>query len=284
MLNEADTRAKLIDPQLHKAGWKEEFILRDRYITKGEIYLAGEEARRKEKKKPDYILLYPQSFPLAIVEAKDESSSPMDGLQQAKEYAQMLDTPFAYSTNGHGIEEFDFTTNIQSSLTHFPSPAELWARYRTKEQGRLREPPPSYETDLLSHPLTYPYYFEPGGKSPYYFQEVAIKKVIEAILEGKNRILLAMATGTGKTYIAFQIVWKLKKSGYLKRPILYIADRIFLRDQAHREFAPFGEAREFIEEGRAPKNREIYFSMYQSLYSEREEKRLYQEYPLELRT
>lgn len=278
MLNESDTRAKLVDPKLHTAGWQEERISRERYITAGRIYLVGEQTKRKEKKKPDYILLHKPSFPIAVVEAKDESRSPLAGLQQAKEYAKILDVQFAYSTNGHGIEEFDFTTNKQSTLNNFPKPDELWGRYWTYKS------PPDYKKaaetkDLFGNPLLYPYYLEPGGKIPRYYQDVAIRRVIEAILDHKKRILLTMATGTGKTYVAFQVVWKLIKSKYLRR-VLYIADRNFLKEQTHNnEFYPFGDARAFIEEGKAPQTRDIYFSIYQTLYSERGGKRLYQEYP-----
>jgi len=278
MLNESDTRAKLVDPQLHRTGWQEEKISRERYITDGRVYLVGEQTKRKERKKPDYILLYKPSFPIAVVEAKDESHSPLAGLQQAKEYAEMLDVQFAYSTNGQGIEEFDFTTNKQATLRQFPSPDELWRRYW------ISKSPSGYKKaaearDLFGNPLLYPYYLEPGGKIPRYYQDVAIKRVIEAILDHKKRILLTMATGTGKTYVAFQVVWKLVKSKYRHR-VLYIADRNFLKEQAHNdEFYPFGDARIYIEEGKTPKTRAIYFSIYQALYSERNGRRLYQEYP-----
>jgi type I restriction enzyme R subunit len=128
------------------------------------------------------------------------------------------------------------------------------------------------------NPLEVPYYYLPGGKKPWYFQEVAIKRVIEEILKGKRRLLLTMATGTGKTYVAFQVVWKLVKSGYFRR-VLYLADRLFLRDQAYNEFSAFGDARAIIEEGKAPKTRDIYFSIYQAMYSGEEGNRLYQQYP-----
>ncbi|RKX56828.1 MAG: type III restriction endonuclease subunit R [Thermodesulfobacteriota bacterium] len=265
MLNEADTRAKLIDPKLHSAGWKEENIRRDVYITLGKII--DENGKRQKGKKPDYILYY-ASFPIAVVEAKEESESHLAGIGQAKEYAQILDVKFAYSTNGHKIEEFDFITNTQKTLEQFPSPQELYQRYLEFifEDKKIKQ-----------DPLNFPCYSAPGYKIPRYYQEVAIKKVIEAILKGRKRILLNMATGTGKTFVAFQIVWKLIKSGYFQR-VLYIADRNFLRDQAYNEFFPFDKARALIEEGKAPKNREVYFSIYQALYSG-EDKKLYEEYP-----
>jgi type I restriction enzyme R subunit len=265
MLNEADTRAKLIDPELWKSGWDESKIKRDIYIP-GKII--DENGRRQRPKKPDYVLYYNPYLPIAVVEAKEEGKSALDGMAQAKEYAKRLGVFFAYSTNGHEIEEFDFTTNIQRTIERFPTPEELYKRYSEFV----------FKQETKVDPLKYPYYSVPGGKKPRYYQEAAIKRAIEAILQGKKRVLLTMATGTGKTFVAFQIVWKLLNSGYFQR-VLYIADRNFLRDQAYNEFAPFEDARAIIEEGNAPKNRQVYFSIYQALYSGDEEKRLYREYP-----
>ncbi len=267
MLNEADTRAKLIDPKLLNCGWTEDKIKRDVPITPGKI--VDENGKRQKGKKPDYILYYNSSTPIAVVEAKDESKSALHGMGQAKNYAQMLGVFFAYSSNGHGIEEFSFIDNAQKTLDSFPTPEELYKRYIKFV----------FNEEIKTDPLNYSIYSMPGGKEPRYYQEIAINRVIESILLGKKRILLAMATGTGKTYVAFQTVWKLIKSGYFKR-VLYIADRNFLRSQAHNnEFAPFDKAREIIEEGKAPKNRDIYFSTYQALYSGDYKRRLYQEYP-----
>jgi type I restriction enzyme R subunit len=266
MLNEADTRVKLIDPKLHESGWPENKIQRDRVIAPGKIL--DEKGTRKKGRIPDYILLHNTS-PIAVVEAKDEGKSALDGMQQAKEYSEDLDVLFAYSTNGHQIEEFNFVSNKQLTIQNFPTPGSLWNRYIDYSLKGIK---------VKVNPLETPYYYISGGKRPWYFQDAAIKKTIEAILTGKKRILLTMATGTGKTYVAFQIVWKLLKSGYFCR-VLYIADRIFLRDQAYNEFSPFEDARDVIEEGKAPKTRDIFFTMYQSIYSGEEAKRLYQEYP-----
>ena len=138
MLNEADTRAKLIDPKLHKAGWTEDKIIRDRYITPGR--LIDENGNRLKGKKPDYILLYNSSFPIAVVEAKEEGKSALDGIQQAKEYAEHLGVLFAYSTNGHSIEEFDYTSNLQRTIDCFPSPEELLKiREMKKSEKELRD-------------------------------------------------------------------------------------------------------------------------------------------------
>jgi type I restriction enzyme R subunit len=283
LLSESDTRAKLIDPKLREAGWEESQIVRDRFITDGRIIVKGTLSTREKRKKPDYILYF-GSIPIAVVEAKDTSHSPLDGMQQAKEYAEMLQIKFAYSTNGHGIKEFDYLTNTQKSLERFPSPQELWERLQktlfsqAKEVAEKRAPYITSKEKIEQNPLTYPYHTQPGGKEPRYYQEAAITKIIESILKGKKRILLTMATGTGKTYVAFQVVWKLLKSKYFKR-VLYIADRNFLRDQAYNEFFPFEDGQAFIEEGKTPKNREVFFSIYQALYSEHDGLKLYQKYP-----
>lgn len=242
-LSESDTRAKLIDPKLREAGWEEQYIIRDRTITDGRIITTGGKISRGKKKKPDYILYY-GSLPIAVVEAKDTTHSPLDGLQQAKEYAEMLRVKFAYSTNGYGIEEFDFTTNKQQSLEKFPSPESLWSRYALWE-SRYRGFVAAEKFDVYENPLLVPYYHEAGGKVPRYYQEAAITEVIKAFLNDKKRILLTMATGTGKTFTAFQVVWKLIKANKVRR-VLYIADRNFLRNQAYIEFAPFADARALI--------------------------------------
>lgn len=283
MLNEADTRAKLIDPKLHEAGWNEARIEREHHFTKGRIYLVGDEHRRKEPKKADYLLRYADSLPIAVVEAKDESHNPGDGMQQAKSYAEILNLLFAYSTNGHGIEEFDFATNKQRSLTRFPDPDELWKRYEAfrlpSDSLKAAEAAGKYVTGASPlDPLLYPYFREVGGKVPWYFQEIAIQNIIERILKGDKKVLLTMATGTGKTFVAFQIAWKLVKSKRIRR-VLFLADRLILRDQAYNTFGPFEDARVLIEEGKAPKTRDIYFSIYQAIYSGEEGNRLYKKYP-----
>jgi len=269
MLSEADTRVKLIDPKLHESGWKEEMIRRGVRITPGRI--VDERGSRKKGTEIDYIL-YVSSLPVAVVEAEAESKSALAGMQQAKDDAKnYMEVLFAYSTNGHQIEEFDFITNKQTTLDRFPTPEELWEKYLNyRLKGTVIKP--------RENPLETPFYYLPGGKKPWYFQEVTIKKVIEEIMKGKKRLLLTMATGTGKTHVASQVVWKLVKSGYFRR-VLYLADRLFLRDQAYNEFSAFGDARDIIEEGKAPKTRDIYFSIYQAMYSGEEGNRLYQQYP-----
>jgi len=269
MMSEADTRAKLVDPKLHESGWKEESIRRGVHVAPGRIL--DERGNRKKGTEVDYVL-YAFSVPIAVVEAEPESKTALAGMQQAKDDAKSyMDVLFAYSTNGHEIEEFNFITNRQTTVEKFPTPEELWERYLNyRLKGLIGKP--------RTNPLETPYYYLPGGKKPWYFQEVAIRRIIEEIIKGNKRLLLTMATGTGKTFAAFQIVWKLVRSGYLRR-VLYLADRNFLRDQAYNEFAPFGDARALIEEGKAPKTRDVYFSIYQAMYSGEEGSRLYQQYP-----
>lgn len=272
-LREDDTRVKLFDPQLKASGWDEENIRRHYYITRGKIIVEGDKTRRGEKKYTDYLLFYNSSFPIAVIEAKREFKHPAQGISQAKKYAQWLNLPFAYSTNGHGIEEFDFSTNRQNSLDKFPTTEELYQRWT----GITEQNIPDFR-DIKNNPLLQPLYYDPQ-KSSYYYQLLAINKVIEAILKGQPKILLTMATGTGKTYVASQIVYKLWKSGYLKK-VLYLTDRAeVLRDQAHDEFKALGDARDKIIEGKTPKVRDIYFATYQTLYSGDETIRLYQKYP-----
>lgn len=267
MLNEADTRAKLIDPKLLKSGWTENMIVRDKAITKGMIL--NDSGDRLPVRKPDYILYYPdkEGIPLAVVEAEAEDKSHLAGMQQAKEYLQRLGVHFAYSTNGHKIEEYDDFRKQQVTLDNFPPPTELWRRY--VEAKELKG------VEMEENPLLYPYYPFPD-KPLRYYQEVAVRNAIEAILKGRKKLLLTMATGSGKTFVAFQIAWKLYKTGRVRR-ILYLVDRIFLRRQAHDMFFPFGAAREELvgAEG-IPRHKDIYFSTYQTLYSEKDGKKVYE--------
>jgi type I restriction enzyme R subunit len=283
-LNEADTRAKLIDPKLKAALWGESQIEREHYfvkgkaITGGRIYLIGEESRRREPLRVDYLLRYCGQM-IAVLEAKSETHPADAGLEQAKAYATLLDVPFAFSSNGHGLVEFDFFRNQSCDLSAFPSPDDLWQRWEAyhlqSNQKRVAEPPASYGP-ALSHqpnPLLYP--FCPASlcaKEPHYFQEVAIRRVIERMMQPQKRILLTMATGTGKTFTAFQVVWKVKRSGWLRKPVLFLADRVVLRDQAYNTFAPFAsgqsDPRAVIEGGLFNPNRDLYFALYQALDSD----------------
>jgi type I restriction enzyme R subunit len=212
---------------------------------------------------------------LAVVEAKAAYKLPGDGLQQAKDYAAILGLEFAYSTNGRGIVEFDFTTGKERQLDTFPKPAELWERFRASEKID--------DEEIASRILT------PAnaaiGKGQRYYQEIAINRVVQAVLQGKKRILLTMATGTGKTAVAFQICWKLwnmrwNRAGEHRRPkILYLADRnILIDDPKDKMFTTFGDARWKIENGEVNKGRELYFAIYQAIAKDENRPGLYKEY------
>lgn len=283
--NEEETKLYLITPKLKE--WVDRrWVKMEYYFTDGKIMVEGDSYKRGERKKADYLLNY-KDTPLAIVEAKDESHHVAAGMQQAKDYAKILDLRFAYSSNGHGIEEFDFFTNQQISVNRFPTPDELWTRYQQREIITLKQELPalarkadsvmqksfaSYET-LLSQP-----YCIIPGKVPRYYQDIAIRKSLEAYVNGRKKMLLNLATGTGKTFISFQIAWKLKQAGLIKR-VLFLADRNILAEQAYNAFEAFGNARDYITEGNIPTARKIYFSIYQALYAPKDGKRIYEHYP-----
>lgn len=238
-------------------------------LTPGRIVPIGDRHTRKEGLRPDYTLFIKQNIPIAVIEAKAEYAHPAKGLQQAIQYAEMMGLKFAYSSNGKGIVEHDFITGMERNLDSFPTPDELWGRLK----GTFKFEDKKDETDSLSA-----YWEEAGGKKPRYYQQVAINKAVNAVLAGQNRILLTMATGTGKTFVAFQIVWRLWKSKRKKR-ILYLADRNVLIDQGKdRTFSPMGQALQKIQ-GRAVKSREVYFALYQALANPITGENLYEKYP-----
>lgn len=268
-MNEADTCRTYVLPKLKSAGWEDETITEQLVLTPGRIVPIGDRHTRKEGLRPDYVLFIRQNIPIAVVEAKAEYAQPAKGLAQAIQYAEMMGLKFAYSTNGKGIVEHDFITGMERDLEAFPSPEELWERLK----GTFKFEDQKDEADSLSQ-----YWQEVGGKAPRYYQQVAINKAVNAVVEGQNRILLTMATGTGKTFVAFQIVWRLWKSKRRKR-ILYLADRNVLIDQAKdRTFSPMGQALHKIS-GRAVKSREIYFALYQALANPVTGENLYEKYP-----
>ena len=277
MANEADTCRKYVVPKLVQAGWDTDphSFTEQKTFTDGRIVMLGQMTRRKPQKRADYLLRYARDFPIAVVEAKADYKAPGDGLQQAKDYAEILGLKFAYATNGHGIIEFDYLTGQEQEIDSFPAPNELWRRLRAG-QGLNDE-------TAASRLLTPSYHL--GGKSPRYYQEIAINRTLEAILQGKRRLLLTMATGTGKTIVAFQICWKLwsarwNRTGEYRRPkILFLADRnILIDDPKDKTFAPFEDARWKIENGVANKSREMYFSTYQAIAEDESRRGLYREY------
>lgn len=274
-LTEADTCRKYVLPKLYASGWTDDNINEQRTFTHGRIVVAGKRTIRRKQKRADYLLRYRPDFPIAIVEAKADYKKPADGLGQAIEYAKILGLKFAYSTNGLGIIEHDFTTGVESTLEAFPSPDELWQRLKHGENI------PSQIVERLLAP-----YYHLSDKSPRYYQEIAINRAIRAILEGQKRVLLTLATGTGKTVIAFQICYKLWNTKWnrdgnpARRPrILYLADRnVLVDDPKARIFAPFGDASHKIER-EAIKSREMYFATYQAIAKDERRPGLYRDYP-----
>ena len=267
---EKDTCRDYVLPLLASAGWGTDQIAEQFPITDGRIVPVGKKHRRAAALRADYVLEYEPGVPIGVVEAKREYATPGKGLQQAKNYAGLLDLPFAYSTNGKGIVEDDRDTGLESDgLTAFPSPDALWTRYRSWK-GITEDS----VADGLLLPFTRALRNHDGTvKAPRYYQRTAINRSVTAILRGDKRLLLTLATGTGKTFVSMQIVWKLWKSGWRKgrNPrVLYLADRNILIDQPiDREFKPaFGTGDNtpiWKLQGEAKAGREIYFALYQQL-------------------
>jgi len=273
---EADTCRQFVVPKLQAAGWDSDphSIAEQRSFTDGRIIVAGTKATRLQRKKADYLLRHTPDFTMAVVEAKAQHKNPADGLQQSKEYAQMLGLKFAFATNGKGIVEFDFTTGKESEIEGFPTPQELWHRYSSADS--LNE---EQSERLLTPSNTY------ANKPPRYYQEIAINRAVKSILQGHERNLLTMATGTGKTSVAFQICWKLWSSGWNrdgrfgKPRILFLADRnILVDDPKDKDFLPFGDARMKIENGEANKSRQMYFAIYQAIAKDERRPGLYKDF------
>ena len=261
-------------PNLKSSGWTDEMIREQLQITPGRIVPEGKGGKRLAPKKPDYTLFYAPNFKIGVVEAKSIYKTPGGGMQQAIAYARTLDVKFAYSTNGRSIEEYDFITKKQTTIEVFPTPDELWSRLNV--QLKLDDK----EKESLLKPLNREVK-SPDGKvmEARYFQEIAINAAITAIYHGKKRILLTLATGTGKTFIAFQIARKLWETQSPHPKILFIADRDVLINQAFfGSFAPFGQARHRIQR-KVQKAYEVYFALYQALDVDKEESELYKEYP-----
>lgn len=274
-LTEADIRTKFITPALVQGDkWHLMIQIREEYyITKGRVTVRGKTVKRGQARKVDYLLFYKPGIPLAVIEAKDNNHSLGDGMQQALEYAEILDVPFAYSSNGDAFLEHDRTgmagaVEKEIPLDQFPTPDELWNRYCAAK---------GYSGSQKAV-ATQEYYDDGSGKTPRYYQLIAINRTIDAIARGENRILLVMATGTGKTYTAFQIIWRLWKSGAKKR-ILFLVDRNILADQTkNNDFKPFGKAMTKITHRTADKAYEIYLALYQAVSGTEEEQNIYKQF------
>lgn len=294
-LSEADICAKFITPHVERAGWDDATqIRREVHFTNGQIHVRGKMVTRGKSKFADYVLYYKPNIPIAIIEAKDNKHSVGDGMQQALEYAEILNIPFVFSSNGDGFVFHDRTgtlPDVETSLPlgGFPSPARLWSIYRDWKGLSLEQ-----EQVVLQD------YFDDGnGRGPRYYQRNAINAATEAIVKGQNRLLLVMATGTGKTYTAFQLIWRLWKASRKKR-VLYLADRNILIDQTMvNDFRPFGPAMAKLSPARAVEladgttheiasafdrqrridpSYEIYLGLYQAITGPEERQKLFREF------
>lgn len=262
-MTEEDIKLNYITPAI-LAHWQNKVTMETR-ITDGRINIRGNLVARESPKKADYVLWLNHGKPIAVVEAKDNNHSVSYGLQQAITYAQMLDVPFAYSSNGDGFREHDFLTGQERDLTldEFPTPEELTARWEQNANGGIGV---SEDEKTI---INQPYYSDQNTYEPRYYQRNAVNRTVEAIAKGQNRLLLVMATGTGKTYTAFQIVYRLLKSG-LKKKVLYLADRNILVDQSiQQDFSPLKKTIHKINFAKDDPvtitSHEVYFSLYQQL-------------------
>ena len=269
-MTEEDIKLNYITPALQQKGWNDKIRMEVK-LTDGKINLRGNVYTRSTAKRADYILYNNPQFPIAVIEAKDNRHIVSFGMQQAKEYAQMMDIPFAYSSNGDGFEEFDFFTGQERTigLSDFPSPQELIERYNREINNGQGLSEQEKKIQLQT------YYTSQNTYPPRYYQQVAINRTVDAIAKGQDRILLVMATGTGKTYTAFQIVYRLLNSG-MKRKVLYLADRHNLVDQSiQQDFSPLERVIHKINFAQDDKTTisayQVYFSLYQQLVGNRTE-------------
>lgn len=274
-LTERDICTKFITPAIQQAGWDIQTQVREEVsFTNGRIIVRGKLHSRGERKRADYILYYKSNIPIAIIEAKDSTHSVGDGMQQALNYAETLEIPFVFSSNGSAFLMHDRTgqaavTEQHLALTQFPSPEALWQRYCVWK---------GIASEQAKSTVEMPYYDDGSGRAPRYYQASAINNTIEAVARGQQRVLLVMATGTWKTYTAFQIIWRLWKSGAKKR-ILFLADRNILVDQTkNNDFKPFGAAMTKISKRQIDKSYEIYLSLYQAVTGNEEDKNIYKQF------
>lgn len=280
-LSESDICDRYITPAIEQAGWTSDRWRREFGFTDGKVIVRGKMVARGNPRRADYLLFYEPNIPIAVIEAKDNKHSVRAGMQQALGYAERLDVPFVFSSNGDGFVMHDKTgtypaTEMNLALDDFPTREEMWRRYKIWR---------GIEEDSESL-VTSANHSEIGGKTPRYYQQLAINRTIEAVARGDKRLLLTMATGTGKTYTAFNIIWRLWKSKKAKR-ILFLADRNILVDQTIiNDFKPFGEAmtklnRKLVDggTGRVDQSYEIYLSLYQAIVGDEERDAIYDKFP-----
>jgi type I restriction enzyme R subunit len=274
LLSERDICTKFISPAIENAGWnKLTQYLEEVSFTDGKIYVKGRLTTRGARKRADFILYYKPNIPIAIIEAKDNKHAVGSGMQQALAYAEILDIPFVFSSNGDGFLFHD-KTNVEKiehelSLDQFPSPNELWEKYKIYK---------GIVTEKAEKIVEQDYFFDGSGRRPRYYQQNAVNRTLEAIAANQNRILLVMATGTGKTYTAFQIAYRLWKSKTKKR-ILFLADRNSLIDQTKRgDFKYFKDKMTVIQKRQVDKSYEVYLAIYQGLTGSEEEKNIFKQF------
>jgi type I restriction enzyme R subunit len=273
-LSERDICTQFIVPAVLKSGWDLELQVREEVsFTKGRIVVRGKLHSRGQPRRADFVLYHRPNFPLVVIEAKDNRHTIGSGMQQALDYADALDVPFVFSSNGDGFLFHDRTgtgdkVETELSLDQFPSPEELWKRY-CQWKGLDQD---------AQQKVVFPYYDDGSGRAPRYYQANAINRTVQAVANGQDRILLVMATGTGKTYTAFQIIWRLWKSKQ-KRRILFLADRNILVDQTrNNDFKPFGAAMTKIAKRQIDTSYEIYLSLYQAVTGTEEEQNIYKQF------
>ena len=273
-LNEAEICQNYITPAIAAAGWDKHTQIRREYtFTAGRVIVRGKLASRGKPRRADYLLFHQANLPLALVEAKDNKHPIGGGMQQALAYAESLDVPYVFASNGDAFMFHDRTGQSQPlerqlALNEFPSPSDLWTRYRawkglTDEGDRLARQP---------------YHDDPGGKEPRYYQRIAVQRTVEAVSRGQRRVLLAMATGTGKTYTVFQIIWRLWRAERVKR-VLFLVDRNILADQAStNDFKPFGSVMTKVTNRTVDKSYEVYIALYQAVTGTEEDKNVYKQF------
>ena len=273
-LTERDICIKYIVPAIQSAGWDIQHQVREEhFFIDSQVLMKGKTVKRGKRKFADFVLSLKPNMPLAIIEAKDNNHSVGSGMQQGLEYARTLDIPFVFSTNGDSFLFHDRlatagTVEQELAVDQFPSTAELWQRYRQAKGINEAKLPV----------ITQDYYSDGSGRTPRYYQSIAINRTVEAVSNGQKRALLVMATGTGKTFTAFQLIWRLWKSGKAKR-ILFLADRNILVDQTKsNDFKPFGSAMTKIKDRKIDKSHEIYLSLYQAVSGSEEENDIYRQF------
>lgn len=269
-MSETEICLNFITPAIEKSGWSKKQIRMNVYFTDGRIIVAGKTVKRGRRNFADYILEYKPNVPLAVIEAKDNNHSIGDGMQQGLEYAEKLDLPFVFSSNGDGFIFHDRETGKETKLTldNFPSQKELWEKYKKYKEI----------TEKIEDTITSDYFYEPGFKQPRYYQRIAINRTIESVAKGHKRALLVMATGTGKTYVAFQTIWRLREAGIAKK-VLYLADRnILINQPKNNDLKPLSKVITKISNRKADPAYEVYLSLYQAVSGEEEVKNIYKQF------